>query len=76
MSQAAGNCSQSSQSVFDSSLHQHAPIEETPQGYLQISLAFNGLLQVRGTRSLMDWLFNALAGDGWCVEFEDIRWCG
>lgn len=49
---------------------------ESQQGYLQVSLTNEGMIQVRGTRSLMNWLIQELAKDGWCVNFENSRWCG
>lgn len=76
MSKAAIAVSKLSWQSLDSSRHFHSFGEEMLQGYLQISLAHDGTLQVRGTRSLMDWLSYALASDGWCIVFEDNRWCG
>lgn len=76
MSQAITGTFRSSRHALDDSRNQPASNAEMPQGYLQISLARDGALQVRGTRSLMDWFINTLASDGWCVAFEDVRWCG
>lgn len=76
MSDATNSLSQSSPITFVSLFDQHVSVEETVQGYLQISLVHNGSVQIRGTRPLMNWLFNELAKDGWSVTLEDIRWCG
>lgn len=76
MSQAVTGTSLSSRYALDGSSHQPSSNEEMTQGYLQISLACDGLLQVRGTRSLVDWLSCELASDSWYIVFEDIRWCG
>jgi hypothetical protein len=76
MSQATTRTLETRRHALDSSHHHPILSEELLQGYLQISLSGNGTLQVRGTRSLMDWLSKELANDGWCVHFEDIRWCG
>lgn len=45
-------------------------------GYLQIGIAEDGRISVRGSRLLLDWFLRQLAAEGWEIELDDVRWCG
>jgi len=49
---------------------------EALEGYLQIAIAEDGRIAVRGSRLLLDWFLRRLAAEGWELELDDLHWCG